>query len=197
MFLYAKGSNFRVTIPSKSIEDIKLSEDAYKADFELSKRYLEFTKEIVRFSLLGIAGYGFMVENVVGTAHIAVVATGFTLWLIIAGLTSLVTSAGLGLYCGQLNKICLSLQVAILRLLQRKDAARWTDPTQSSVADVQKWSTENDADLTLIRECQAANLARVHLVQRLTGFVLLFGILVTAVVFVRCLRLDLPSHPIA
>src|SRR5450432_2127065 len=164
MLLFAKGSNIRITIPSKSIDDIKLAEDLYKPDFELSKRYSEFAKEITRFALLGIAGYGFLIEKVVGTEHIVVMSRHSVLFCVTLGLLSLASSAGLSLYCSQLNKACLLMQVSILRLLQRRQADRWTNLSLSSEQDVANWKAANDGDLNILREAQAATLVRAHTV---------------------------------
>jgi hypothetical protein len=193
MFLYAKGAGVRITVPSKSIKDIKLAEDSYKADFELSKRYSDFVKEITRFSLLGIAGYGFLIEKVVGPEHLAVMASGTTLILVIIGLVALVSSAGLGLYCGQLNTACLLMQVSILRLLQRRQADRWNNPALSSEIDVEAWKSANEGDLRTLREGQAATLARAHSMQRVTVWLLILGLIATAGVFIRCLYLHGPT----
>src|ERR1700685_2758135 len=155
MFLFAKGSNLRITIPSRSIDDIRLPEDSYKPDFELSKRYQDFAKEIVRFALLGITGYGFLIEKVIGPEHMADMAGGISLTFTLIGLCCLVSSAGLGLYCGQLNKACLLMQVSILRLLQRRHADRWINPELSSPAEVEKWTAANEQNLATLREGQA------------------------------------------
>ena len=187
MFLYAKGTNVRITVPSRSIDDIKLSEESYKADFELSKRYGEFVKEMTRFSLLGVAGYGFLIEHVVGTDHVATMTSGVTLILVLIGILSLGVSAGLGLYCGQLNKACLLMQVSILRLLQRTQADRWTNPALSSAADVEKWKAANECDLKILRVGQSENLARAHTMQRVTVWLLVLGLVATVCVFIRCL----------
>ena len=190
MFLYAKGTNVRITVPSKSIKDINLAEDSYKADFDLSNRYSEFVKEITRFSLLGIAGYAFLIEKVVGTEHLAVMARGTTLTLVIIGLLALMSSAGLGLYCGQLNRACLFMQVSILRLLQRREAPRWNDPALSTEIDVATWKAANEGDLKILREGQAANLARAHRMQLVTVWVLILGLIATVGVFIQCLYLN-------
>ena len=44
-----------VTIPAYSIEDIQLLEAAFKAEFELGKRNVDITEELVRYSLIGIS----------------------------------------------------------------------------------------------------------------------------------------------
>jgi hypothetical protein len=192
MFLYAKGTGHRITVPSRSIDDIKLAEDSYKADFELSKRYSEFVKEITRFSLLGIAGYGFLIEKVLGPERIALMANGTTLILVVIGLLSLAFSAGVGLYCGQLNKACLLMQVSILRLLQRRQADRWNNPALSSEIDVVTWKAANESDLQIFREGQAANLARAHTMQKVTVWLLVLGLVATVGVFIRCLYMHGP-----
>jgi hypothetical protein len=190
MFLFAKGTDLRITVPSISIEDIKLPEELYKADFELSGRYQEFVKEMIRFSLLGIAGYGFLIEKVVGTAHLTMMATGTTFILVLIGIFCLVCSAGVGLYCGQLNRACILMQVSILRLLQRRQPHRWTHPGLSSAADVERWKAANEGDLKTLRDGQAANLRRAQTMQRATICLLLIGIVVTALVFIRCLYMN-------
>jgi hypothetical protein len=44
-----------VTIRACSIEDIQLLEAAFKAEFELGKRNVDITEELVRYSLIGIS----------------------------------------------------------------------------------------------------------------------------------------------
>ena len=44
-----------ITIPACSIEDIQLLEAAFKAEFELGKRNVDITEELVRYSLIGIS----------------------------------------------------------------------------------------------------------------------------------------------
>ena len=43
------------TIPACSIEDVTLLEAAFKAEFELGKRNVDITEELVRYSLIGIS----------------------------------------------------------------------------------------------------------------------------------------------
>jgi len=44
-----------ITTPACSIEDIQLLEAAFKAEFELGKRNVDITEELVRYSLIGIS----------------------------------------------------------------------------------------------------------------------------------------------
>ena len=43
------------TIPACNIEDVQLLEAAFKAEFELGKRNVDITEELVRYSLIGIS----------------------------------------------------------------------------------------------------------------------------------------------
>src|SRR4051794_21733024 len=185
MFLFAKGAAIHISIPSKSIDDIKLAEDSYKVDFELSQRYSEFAKEIARFSLLGIAGYGFLIEKVLGTDHLAIMSRGGNFILFIIGLFALASSAGLSLYCAQLNKACLLMQVSILRLLQRSESKRWNNPALSSESEVASWKAANEGDLRILRKAQAATLTRANKTQRATVGLLILGVAATVGVFIR------------
>ena len=43
----------------------KVVEDKFKVDFAVLDRYQAFTTEVLRLTLLGLAGYGFLISNVV------------------------------------------------------------------------------------------------------------------------------------
>jgi hypothetical protein len=188
MFLYTDRSQEWVTVPSRSIEDIELPEQAYKADFELGNRYQELLKELVRFSLLGITGYAFLIKEILGETNMGIIASGPKLIIVIVGLFCFACCAGLGLYCRELNNTCLRMQTVILRLLQRLGTERWTNPDCSSPEDVKRWRDANTEDLTKIRYHQKQNLVRAYYVLRLAVWLLIFGIVFTAAVFVMCLQ---------
>ena len=48
-------------IIEKSIDDYKVPEDSYKADSEACDRYISFSSELLRLSLIAIGGYGTLV----------------------------------------------------------------------------------------------------------------------------------------
>lgn len=185
MFLYTARCHEDIEVGAARLSDIELPEASYKADFELGKRYGDFAKEMVRFALLGIAGYGFLIKVIltpVGLRDLSVA----TLLLMTFGIACLVTSVGLGLYSGELNKTCLGMQITILRLLQRQESKHWTDPDESSVQQVEEWKQSNTKDLERLRQTQRKNLRRTRWAVRGTVWTLVAGILLTAIAFVVC-----------
>lgn len=50
-------------IPARTLADIKLDDNVFKADFEITDKYQAFSAELLRLALLGIAGYGFLLSQ--------------------------------------------------------------------------------------------------------------------------------------
>src|SRR5687767_11949907 len=110
-------------LPARTIADIALADDAFRADFEITDKYQAFSTELLRLSLLGIAGYGFLLSQLrpsgeAGKAFFDAVR-GAMPWLS-AGLVALGLSAGLALAHRFFSTDCLGHQVTILRLLRRQ-----------------------------------------------------------------------------
>jgi hypothetical protein len=53
------------TLADKYLGGLALPEDIYKVDLAVLDRYQSYSSELLRLSLLGIAGYGFLITNVV------------------------------------------------------------------------------------------------------------------------------------
>lgn len=185
MFLYTSRKDERITIPARHIEDVELSDSAFGVDFELGKRYQEFLREMVRFALLGIAGYGFLIKEVIEPR--GNITTGQES-MILVSLICLACAVGFGLYCGELDKACLRMQITILRLLQRLSSEKWTNPAYSSPEEVASWQKTNRADLDRIRDCQKHNLQRARHMLRSTVWSLGLGIVLTSAAFMWCLH---------
>lgn len=138
-----------IKLPSKSLKDIDLDEQLYKADFELSGRYDTLATELERLALLGIGAYGFFISKagmdkvtepnnpILGFAEHPVFPS--------LGVLAFALSAACALYCSYLNSRCLKLQLDILRLLQRGESDRWVEKGE--------------------RETNAANLAENRVMQ--------------------------------
>ncbi len=47
------------------LESLDVGEERYRADFEILDRYQNFSAELLRLSLLALAGYGFLMSDVV------------------------------------------------------------------------------------------------------------------------------------
>ncbi|MGA3213298.1 MAG: hypothetical protein ABSD20_18495, partial [Terriglobales bacterium] len=86
MLLYTDRNDEWLKFPARCIEDIELPEQAFRADFELGERYQDFTKGLVRISLLGVAGYGFLIREVLGEKHMGTITSGPKFAFMVVGL---------------------------------------------------------------------------------------------------------------
>jgi hypothetical protein len=57
------------TLTEKYVGGLAVPEEVYKVDLAVLDRYQSFSSELLRLSLLGIAGYGFLLTNVVFKAQ--------------------------------------------------------------------------------------------------------------------------------
>lgn len=53
-----------------NLGEVPIPEDQYRADLELLDRYQKYSSEIIRLSLLGIAGLAFFVVQIVSGEHV-------------------------------------------------------------------------------------------------------------------------------
>lgn len=53
------------TLDPKYLSGLEIKEDIYKVDLAVLDRYQSFSSELLRLSLLGVAGYGFLLSSVV------------------------------------------------------------------------------------------------------------------------------------
>lgn len=123
-----------IRLASKSIKDLQIDENLYKADFELSKRYDSLATELERLALLGVGAYGFFISKAGmdkgGDPTRALLAFVDHPVFPALGLFAFAISAACALSCGYLNSRCLKFQIDILRLLGRKESGRWEEPDE-------------------------------------------------------------------
>ncbi|HEY0059484.1 MAG TPA: hypothetical protein VGB56_10120, partial [Flavisolibacter sp.] len=98
------------------LKDIELDEKIWKPDFDIVSRYQSFETEIIRLSLLGIAGYGFLISQIkmpdpAQLFGILKQEKGFLMF----GLVTLGLSLAIALAHRFLSTSCLFYQVNILR----------------------------------------------------------------------------------
>ena len=53
------------TLTQKYLGGYPLSEDTFQVDLQVIDKYVSFSTELLMLSLLGIAGYGFLIANIV------------------------------------------------------------------------------------------------------------------------------------
>jgi hypothetical protein len=124
--------------PAKDITDIQLEDKIYKADFEIAEKYSSYSSEIIRLTLLGIAGYGFIISDILmKLKEIASKATGISvetynlplhvIALAAVGIFAFGVSLGLSLYHRFKITSCLYDQILISRSLLRLKNSHWTE----------------------------------------------------------------------
>jgi hypothetical protein len=111
----------------KSLSDIELDEKIWKPDFDIVSRYQTFETEIIRLSLLGIAGYGFLISQIKMTDPTPLFRSlkAEKVFLFI-GLITLGSSLALSLMHRFLSTSCLFYQINILRGLKRLENDHWS-----------------------------------------------------------------------
>ncbi len=113
-------------IPARKLSDITLPADTYNADFQLTDRYQAFSTELIRLSLLGIAGYGFLIANVVLKSDENLNILAGQSMALGAGVVFLGLTTALALAHRFFSTGCLAYQISILRTLTRLDGSHWT-----------------------------------------------------------------------
>ena len=151
---------------AKKLNDVDIPEASWKADFDIVERYQSFSNEMMRISLLGIAGYGFLIKE------ICMKDSKFYSMLQI-----LKSSFGIGIICLLVTLIfslahrftstaCLYHQIQIMRGLKRLENLHWSEE-------------EKKDELLFIENCrkrqrEISNYSHYILITASVGFVLGF-----------------------
>lgn len=98
---------------------VPIPEDSYKPDLSLLDRYQSYSGELLRISLLGLAGYGFLIKDVVMANHDTITRYEAGLrgaaWPLITGCIFLGLSAAFALAHRGLSSDAMSYLVLFLR----------------------------------------------------------------------------------
>lgn len=120
-------SNVKKRQAARYLIDIDIPESTWKPDFDLIDRYQNFANELMRISLLGIAGYGFLISEVcmkdATYSHLLRPLSSTILF----GAAFLGLSLVLVLAYRFISSACLFYQVLILRSLKRLEHAHWSE----------------------------------------------------------------------
>jgi hypothetical protein len=99
-----------------------LEESSYKIDLEVVDRYQSFSAELLRLALLGIAGYGFLLSQIVfkstGATPFLESLKGNTGWLVL-GLVALGFAVASALGHRYYSTECITHYARLLRLLKQ------------------------------------------------------------------------------
>lgn len=114
------------TLTEKYLGGLPLDKEACEPDLQVVDRYQSFSSELLRLSLLGITGYGFLIANIVlkatTTAEQYVLLGPWTVWTLIIGAVALGLSAATALGHRYFSTDCLTHFVRRLRATKRSAA---------------------------------------------------------------------------
>jgi hypothetical protein len=128
-------------VSARTIYDLKLDEDLYKPDFEITAKFQAFSKELARLSLLGIGVYGFLIkmgaeEPQRGNGFLVALIAHHTLAGI--GVLSFAVCAACSLFHGFLASKCLGYQLVIVRYFNRLEGNRWEESNKEQFREIIK-----------------------------------------------------------
>jgi hypothetical protein len=173
-------------IPAKTIADIEVPDGAYKPDFELTDRFQGFAAELLRLALLGIAGYGFLIsdvlmklrENSSPSVGSALLSRKDLAWLLGVGIVALGSAAGCALVYRLWSTSCLGHQLSIVRTLKRMEQANWSSDER----------VMNEIRLKEDRAAQREILSTCHWFLKIAATSLGIGAIAVVLAFVLILK---------
>ncbi|RLS57600.1 MAG: hypothetical protein DWH91_04170 [Planctomycetota bacterium] len=111
-----------------SLAETPVDEAQYKPDLELSDRYQQFSSELLRLALLGMAGIGFLISDVVLSKEhpLYLAMLRDARWFLVVSIICLSLAVGGALAHRYLATDCISDEIHFLRELKRsgRDTAR-------------------------------------------------------------------------
>jgi hypothetical protein len=112
-------------VPTRSIDDFVIPRDAIDADSEHAKRAEESAMELSRLSLLGIAGYGFLLKEMAMANSSGLVACQKYAACLVTGAALLGLATSCALWTRELSIRCSAIQIAILRTFVKLKNGGW------------------------------------------------------------------------
>lgn len=139
-----------------SLIGCEVDEKRYKIDLELQDRYTAYSAEILRIALLGIAGYGFLVKDLIYAEHAPgrFLQRAHEVWYLQIG-----------------GAICLGVSAALA--LQHRVYA--TDCVACVVAHIRKMTCGRAEEAELERTALRSNLKRAAFLLRVSALLVALG----------------------
>jgi len=139
------------TLTEKYLGGLEIKEDVYKVDLAVLDRYQSFSAELLRLSLLGITGYGFLITNAVfkaSTSSAAQTVPRYVLdYLLPIGVVVLALSAMSALGHRYFSTDCITHYVRRIRQMKKRD-----EPSDSDI-DLEKLNkTIENEELSLLKD---------------------------------------------
>jgi hypothetical protein len=149
----ARFCNFP-TLSARSIKDFAIPNEVINPDSELAKRAEDSAMELSRLSLLGIAGYGFLLKEMAMTNSSGLEACQKYAACILLGAVLLGIATSCALATRELSIRCSVIQIAILRTVVKLENGGWSTRETATLNDELRDYRSNQKDkLDKARHC--------------------------------------------
>ena len=167
-------------LATRSIRDFCIPDDALKPDSEHAKRADDSAMELSRLSLLGIAGYGFLLKGTAMAGGSGLAACQKYAWCLISGAALLAVATSCALATRELSVRCSTLQIAILRTFTKLENGGWSDSEVSILKlELENYRVDQRNKLKVARQC--LRIAHLSLAAGAVLTVVSFGLILNAV----------------
>jgi hypothetical protein len=112
------------------MKDYAIPADAINADSEHAQRAADSAMELSRLSLIGIAGYGFLLKEMAMANSSGLLACQKYAACILAGIFFLGVATSCALYTRELTIRCSAIQIDILRTVTKLDNGDWSSANE-------------------------------------------------------------------
>jgi hypothetical protein len=161
-------------VPARCVKDFEIPNEAIHADAELSKRMDECAMQLVRLSLLGIAGYGFLIKEIVAGSGGAMLTTPGSV-LLFTGAACFAVALAFAFWSRELQVRCSGIQIIILRTFGKLENGGWSEGEIDTLErSLVSYREEQKDKLDRNRRCMRA--AHLLLVAGAVSAVLCFGV---------------------
>ena len=126
---------------AKRALDYEVPESFYKVDLELLSKYQAYSAELLRLSLLVLAGYGFLLKEVAPHDAQFFARLGPHRWLLVVGLVAIGLSASAAIAHRYASTDGFANQISYYRLSKRSSESMETDRAESQVRSLCEYAT--------------------------------------------------------
>jgi len=116
--------NVRLRVAAKSLKDVDIPDSTWKADFDIVDRYQCLGNELMRIGLLGLAGFGFLIKEILPKGR--PLTSTCSNFMLLASLL-IVFCIVLILFHRFKSTNCLYCQILIMRSLKRLENSHWNE----------------------------------------------------------------------
>jgi hypothetical protein len=139
-------------LSTRSVKDFEIPPDAINPDSEHAKRAEDSAMELSRLSLLGIAGYGFLLKEMAMANSSGLVACQRYAVCILAGAFFFAVATTCALGTRELSIRCSAIQIAILRTFVKLENGGWSTAEMATLnEDLEQYRSNQKNKLDIAR----------------------------------------------